>query len=32
MGLFILTVLVRVALPIEMGDLRSPHLSSVPGD
>ena len=32
MGLFILTVLVRVALPIEMGQLRSPHLESVAGD
>ena len=32
MGLFILTVLVRVALPIEMGDLRSPYLSGVAGD
>jgi Ni/Fe-hydrogenase subunit HybB-like protein len=27
MGLFVLTVLVRVALPIEMGIVRSPHLS-----
>lgn len=27
MGLFILTVLVKVALPIEMGHLRSPKLS-----
>ncbi|HEY0671725.1 MAG TPA: NrfD/PsrC family molybdoenzyme membrane anchor subunit [Longimicrobiales bacterium] len=26
-GLFVLTVLVRVALPIEMGKVRSPHLS-----
>ena len=26
MGLFVLTVLVKVALPIEMGELRSPHL------
>ena len=34
MGLFILTVLVRVALPIEMGQLRSPyadHPSSTSG-
>lgn len=29
MGLFILTVLVKVALPIEMGDLRSPLISTV---
>jgi molybdopterin-containing oxidoreductase family membrane subunit len=28
MGLFVLTVLVKVALPIEMGDLRSPHISA----
>jgi molybdopterin-containing oxidoreductase family membrane subunit len=28
MGLFILTILVRVALPIEMGTVRSPHLSA----
>jgi Ni/Fe-hydrogenase subunit HybB-like protein len=27
MGFFVLTVLVRVALPIEMGKLRSPHLA-----
>jgi molybdopterin-containing oxidoreductase family membrane subunit len=27
MGLFVLTVLVRVALPIELGQLRSPHLA-----
>jgi Ni/Fe-hydrogenase subunit HybB-like protein len=27
MGLFILTVLVRVALPIELGTVRSPHLA-----
>jgi Ni/Fe-hydrogenase subunit HybB-like protein len=27
LGLFVLTVLVRVALPIEMGTLRSPHLA-----
>jgi molybdopterin-containing oxidoreductase family membrane subunit len=26
LGLFVLTVLVRVALPIELGDARSPHL------
>jgi molybdopterin-containing oxidoreductase family membrane subunit len=26
LGLFVLTVLVRVALPIEMGRVRSPHL------
>ena len=32
MGLFILTVLVRIALPIEMGHLRSPYLSSLAGD
>jgi molybdopterin-containing oxidoreductase family membrane subunit len=25
-GLFVLTVLVRVALPIELGEVRSPHL------
>ena len=31
MGLFVLTVLVRVALPIEMGELRSPHLAAAPG-
>jgi molybdopterin-containing oxidoreductase family membrane subunit len=29
-GLFVLTVLVRVALPIEMGQVRSPHLSQLP--
>ncbi len=28
MGLFVLTVLVRVALPIEMGQVRSPHLET----
>jgi hypothetical protein len=28
MGLFVLTVLVRVALPIEMGEVRSPHIES----
>jgi Ni/Fe-hydrogenase subunit HybB-like protein len=27
-GLFVLTVLVRVALPIELGELRSPHLGA----
>jgi molybdopterin-containing oxidoreductase family membrane subunit len=27
MGLFVLTVLVKVALPIELGEVRSPHLS-----
>jgi molybdopterin-containing oxidoreductase family membrane subunit len=32
MGLFILTVLVRVALPIEMGDLRSPYIDQPAGD
>ena len=32
MGLFILTVLVRVALPIEMGDLRSPYVDQPAGD
>jgi Ni/Fe-hydrogenase subunit HybB-like protein len=30
MGFFVLTVLVRVALPIEMGELRSPHLPADP--
>jgi molybdopterin-containing oxidoreductase family membrane subunit len=30
MGLFVLTVLVRVALPIEMGQVRSPHLEPSP--
>jgi hypothetical protein len=30
MGLFVLTVLVRVALPIELGQLRSPHLAPQP--
>ena len=29
MGLFVLTVLVRVALPIELGAVRSPHLPSL---
>lgn len=28
MGLFVLTVLVRVALPIELGEARSPHLQT----
>ncbi len=32
MGLFVLTVLVRVALPIELGRVRSPHLERVAGD
>jgi Ni/Fe-hydrogenase subunit HybB-like protein len=27
LGMFVLTVLVRVALPIEMGAVRSPHLT-----
>ncbi|HSA55152.1 MAG TPA: NrfD/PsrC family molybdoenzyme membrane anchor subunit [Gemmatimonadaceae bacterium] len=31
LGLFVLTVLVRVALPIEMGTVRSPHLTERPG-
>jgi molybdopterin-containing oxidoreductase family membrane subunit len=30
LGLFVLTILVRVALPIEMGSVRSPHLSTEP--
>lgn len=30
MGLFVLTVLVRVALPIEMGESRSPYLEATP--
>jgi len=30
MGLFVLTVLVRVALPIELGQARSPYLASPP--
>jgi hypothetical protein len=30
MGLFVLTVLVRVALAIEPGELRSPHLEPAP--
>jgi molybdopterin-containing oxidoreductase family membrane subunit len=29
-GLFLLTVLVRVALPIELGDVRSPHIEEPP--
>ena len=29
-GLFVLTVLVRVALPIELGEVRSPHLEAPP--
>lgn len=29
LGLFVLTVLVKVALPIEMGEVRSPHRSGV---
>jgi Ni/Fe-hydrogenase subunit HybB-like protein len=29
-GLFVLTVLVRVAIPIELGDARSPHLNGPP--
>jgi molybdopterin-containing oxidoreductase family membrane subunit len=32
MGLFVLTVLVRVALPIELGTVRSPYLSSAPAE
>jgi Ni/Fe-hydrogenase subunit HybB-like protein len=31
-GLFVLTVLVRVALPIELGEVRSPHLKTPPTD
>jgi Ni/Fe-hydrogenase subunit HybB-like protein len=31
MGLFVLTVLVRVALPIELGESRSPYLERPPG-
>jgi Ni/Fe-hydrogenase subunit HybB-like protein len=31
MGLFVLTVLVRVALPIELGESRSPYLELPPG-
>ena len=30
LGFFVLTILVRVALPIEMGSVRSPHLSLEP--
>jgi Ni/Fe-hydrogenase subunit HybB-like protein len=30
LGLFVLTILVRVALPIELGDARSPHLEPPP--
>ena len=30
LGLFVLTVLVRVALPIELGDVRSPYLETPP--
>jgi Ni/Fe-hydrogenase subunit HybB-like protein len=30
LGLFVLTVLVRVALPIELGEVRSPHLEPQP--
>jgi molybdopterin-containing oxidoreductase family membrane subunit len=30
MGLFVLTVLVRVALPIELGEVRSPYLEQPP--
>jgi molybdopterin-containing oxidoreductase family membrane subunit len=32
MGLFVLTVLVRVALPIELGEVRSPHLKPSTAD
>lgn len=31
-GLFVLTVLVRVALPIELGEVRSPHLEAPPSE
>lgn len=31
LGFFVLTVLVRVALPIELGTVRSPHLDERPG-
>lgn len=31
MGLFVLTVLVRVALPIELGEVRSPYVKRAPG-
>jgi hypothetical protein len=27
LGMFVLTVLVRVALPIELGEARSPHIT-----
>jgi Ni/Fe-hydrogenase subunit HybB-like protein len=30
LGFFVLTVLVRVALPIELGEVRSPHLEAPP--
>jgi len=30
LGLFVLTILVRVALPIELGDVRSPYLKEPP--
>ncbi len=30
LGLFVLTILVRVALPIELGDVRSPYLEAPP--
>jgi hypothetical protein len=30
LGLFVLTILVRVALPIELGDERSPYLKQEP--
>lgn len=30
LGFFVLTILVRVALPIELGEVRSPHLEVVP--
>jgi Ni/Fe-hydrogenase subunit HybB-like protein len=32
MGLFVLTVLVRVALPIELGEARSPYLEAPPAE
>jgi Ni/Fe-hydrogenase subunit HybB-like protein len=32
LGLFVLTVLVRVALPVELGQVRSPHLEPGPAD
>ncbi len=31
LGLFVLTVLVKVALPIELGEVRSPYLTEAPG-